>query len=120
MPRQKRTSPAVQAAETRATALCNISPTLVLGDNLSLASFKTKIGDTKVLLDSYNSLLSQSDAALGALKKGERQLADLSERMLKGVVSKFGRDTDEYQNAGGVRKSMIKRRSRKAGNSKAA
>ena len=52
---------------------------------------------------------SNADAALVALEQSESELADLSERMLKGVASEFGRDSVEYEKAGGVRKSKIKR-----------
>jgi hypothetical protein len=35
---------------------------------------------------------------------------DLTERMLAGVGSKYGKDSTEYEKAGGVRKSERKRR----------
>ncbi len=38
------------------------------------------------------------------------------DRMLKGVASKFGPDSEEYEKAGGTRKSTIVRRPRKAKN----
>jgi len=40
----------------------------------------------------------------------ERSLADLSDPMLLGVVSQFGRNSSEYEAAGGVRKSEQVRR----------
>ena len=45
--------------------------------------------------------------------KTELALKDLSERMLMGVGSKFGKDSDEYEMAGGVRKSEHKKPVRK-------
>lgn len=44
----------------------------------------------------------------------EAELADLTERMLKGVASQYGRDSVEYGQAGGTRKSDIKRSPRGA------
>jgi hypothetical protein len=39
----------------------------------------------------------------------EKTLRDMSERMLTGVATKYGKDSDEYEKAGGVRKRDRKR-----------
>ena len=102
----------MEKGDTRAAALSSINPNLELGDSLSVAAYKVKIADTRAKLDAYNALLSDSDAALAVLEQSESELADLTERMLKGVASKFGRDSVDYEKAGGVRKSKIKRGSK--------
>ena len=109
MPRSKRRSGTADKADARATALSSINPALELGESLTLAAYKAKITATRTALEAYNTLLSNADAALVALEQSESELADLSERMLKGVASEFGRDSVEYEKAGGVRKSKIKR-----------
>ena len=43
------------------------------------------------------------------LAGADTALADLSERMLAGVASQFGRDSDAYEKAGGTRKSDRRR-----------
>ncbi|MCI5227560.1 MAG: hypothetical protein D3918_13095, partial [Candidatus Electrothrix sp. AX2] len=43
----------------------------------------------------------------------EKELRDLSSRMLSGVKVKYGRDSNEYEMAGGTRLSDRKRKSRK-------
>jgi hypothetical protein len=53
--------------------------------------------------------LSSLDGDLNKLEAAEDALNDLSERMLAGVGVKFTRDSDEYEEAGGVRKSDRKR-----------
>lgn len=112
MPRSKRRSATADKADARATALSSINPALELGESLTLAAYKAKIAATRTALEAYNTLLSNVDAALVALEQSESELADLSERMLKGVASEFGRDSVEYEKAGGVRKSKIKRGTR--------
>lgn len=109
MPRTRRRSATTDKADARATALSSINPALELGESLTLAAYKAKITATRTALEAYNTLLSNADAALVALEQSESELADLSERMLKGVASEFGRDSVEYEKAGGVRKSKIKR-----------
>ena len=46
-------------------------------------------------------------------RAAEKAIRDLSERMLAGVASKYGKDSSEYEMAGGTRKSERKRPTRK-------
>ena len=48
----------------------------------------------------------------------EKNLQTMSERMLLKVGAKFGKDSDQYEKAGGVRKSMHKKPAIKAVTSK--
>ncbi len=116
MRRPKRSSVVIKKARQRAAALCAIDPALDLGNSLTVAAYKTKTDDTQTKLDQYNTLLSQVDSALTALEKAEAQLGEWSDRMLKGAASKFGLDSEEYEKAGGTRKSTIRRRPRRASN----
>jgi hypothetical protein len=42
----------------------------------------------------------------------EKHLRDLHERMLMGVAARHGRDSIEYEKAGGIRKSERKKKAR--------
>ena len=101
-------------AQTRAAALTAIDPKLDLGNGLTLDSYNTAIAAHEGDVDGYNSNLSDLDAALTDIKANEKKLDQLSTRMLKGVASKFGEDSDEYEKAGGKRTSERKRRATKA------
>ncbi|MEH2374772.1 hypothetical protein [Nostoc sp.] len=46
---------------------------------------------------------------LTQITENERDLADYSEKILLGVAYKFGKNSHEYQMAGGTRKSERKR-----------
>ena len=109
MARQKRTSPIAEAAGTRASALESIDANLDLGNSLTLGAYKSAISSVAFQLSSYNTKLSEIDGLLNALEAGEKSLADLSERMLTGVATKFGKNSDQYEKAGGTKKSEIKR-----------
>jgi hypothetical protein len=52
-------------------------------------------------------------ALYNELLADERSLGEMSEHMLSGVKVKFGRDSAEYEMAGGVRRSERKRPQRK-------
>lgn len=58
----------------------------------------------------YNKLLSDTDAALNEIIAVELQARDLAERALAGVATKYGKDSSEYEQAGGTRKSERKKR----------
>lgn len=113
MARRKRSSPAVDHAETRAAALESIDPALDLGSGLTLAAYKASITTTNTQLAAYNTRLSELDGVLNALKAAERDLGELSSRMLAGVAVKFGKNSSEYEKAGGKRtderKSPVRR-----------
>jgi hypothetical protein len=105
MARRKRTSDSITRAETRASGLTAIDSKLDLGNSLTLAAYQKSIDDAKTALDEYNSKLSEADALLNAVENAEADLDELSSRMLAGVGVKFGKDSDEYEQAGGTRTS---------------
>jgi hypothetical protein len=113
MARKKRKSPAVERANKRAAALTAIDPALDLGNGLTLASYTASIKAHSDNVDKYNTDLSGLDVELTNIKANEKALDALSARMLKGVSSKFGEDSDQYEKAGGKRTSERVRPQRK-------
>lgn len=114
MPKQKRSSPVLERAERRASALKSISRTLDLGNGLTLESYQLEIEALRSQLDTYNESLSFADRALSTVRDTEKQINILSERMLIAVAAKYGKDSYEYEMAGGTRKSERKRPTRKS------
>ncbi|MBD2104461.1 hypothetical protein [Leptolyngbya sp. FACHB-261] len=114
MSRQKRTSPILAKAEQRAIGLKNISAQLTLENSLSLEKYNSEIDRIRGQLATYNSLLAQIDVAQAELKENETLLKHMTEDMLIGVASKFGKNSYQYQLAGGTRRSERKRPSRTA------
>lgn len=111
---RKRMSPALDKANERSAALKGIAAPLEMGGGLSLANYDAKIGAVKAKLDAYNTLLSQADRISDELDGLEKELTDLNERMLTGVATQFGKDSPEYEAAGGTRKSERKRPQRQS------
>lgn len=60
------------------------------------------------------------DDAMNAFQTAEKNLASMSDRMLAGVAAKYGRDSTEYEMAGGTRTSDRRRRPSKAAAAAAA
>jgi len=57
--------------------------------------------------------LWQTRSGASSLKEKEKLLRAFSERMLTGVAAKFGKDSEQYQKAGGTRTSERRRHKRK-------
>ena len=113
MSRQKRTSKELEKARERANNLKQIDANLDLGSGLTLVAFQSAVAKLQTMLDAYNNQLTALDAQANDLLAAEKATAALSERMLEGVSVKFGKDSNAYEQAGGVRKSERKKPVRK-------
>lgn len=112
--RRKISSVVVENAQKRASGLRSISDDLDLGNGLTLKAYETEIDALSKQVNEYNEILAGLDAKILMIRDLERKLRDLSERMLEGVSARFGKNSDEYSRAGGVRKVDRKRPVRRA------
>jgi hypothetical protein len=110
MARKKRNSPALNKANTRLSSLKAIDENLDLGNGFTVTEYESRITATKKKLDDHNGRLSSLDGDLNKLQASETELNDYSDRILAAVGVKFGRDSSEYEEAGGTRKSERKRK----------
>ena len=63
------------------------------------------VADTRQKLEDYNQALSMVDEKANVLADSEKALKDFSERVLAGVAAKYGKNSNEYEKVGGVRKA---------------
>ncbi|BBD64459.1 hypothetical protein NIES4072_18790 [Nostoc commune NIES-4072] len=112
MARRKRDSRILSKAEMRLASIKSISSTLDVGDNLTVKDYTGKIASLRQSLEAYNTTLSTIDVLLTQITENERDLADYSEKILLGIAYKFGKNSHEYQMAGGTRKSDVSDRLR--------
>ncbi|MGI0484464.1 hypothetical protein ACN4EK_03445 [Pantanalinema rosaneae CENA516] len=111
--RKKHSSAGLEKAQTRLASLKSISPALDLGNGLTIAAFTQIIEDARQKLESYNTSLSAVDQTYTAMEDAEEVMAEWTERMLIGVASKYGKNSDEYKMAGGTRRVERKRPQRR-------
>jgi uncharacterized protein YciW len=113
MPKSKRNrSIILDRAQSRAAAIATIAETVELGGELTLAAYTASITEAQTKLNAYNTKLTDADTFRREFERIERNLADLSDRMLAGVGAVYGKNSDAYAKAGGVKKSERKRPSR--------
>jgi hypothetical protein len=112
---RRKSSEIIAEAQERSGNLRAIDPNLDLGNGLTAAAYDAKIAETQAALDAYNGHLAQADAAGNDFQALEKDLRDFSSQMLSGVKVKYGRDSNQYEMAGGKRLSEINRHQRASG-----
>ncbi|MDZ7970334.1 MAG: hypothetical protein RM368_36310 [Nostoc sp. DedSLP03] len=113
MARPKRNLRILSKAETRLASVKSINSSLDVGEGLSVKDYTGKIESLRQSLEAYNTTLSTIDVLLTHILENEQDLADYSEQILRGIAYKFGKNSYEYQMAGGIRKSDRKPNVRK-------
>lgn len=113
MSRSKKKSTVLPKAEKRLAGMRSINPKLSFSTGLSNDAFSAQVNAVHTDLDAYNTLLSKVDEAYNKLAASEQALSTVSENMLMSVAIKYGRKSNEYEMAGGVRRSERRRTARK-------
>jgi hypothetical protein len=101
--------PELVKAETRASALESIDANLDLNNGLTLPDYTAQIGNLQKKVSKYNTVLSQVDDLYNEVIAQIDVVNDWSERMLTGIASKFGKNSSQYEMAGGVKKDERKK-----------
>lgn len=99
--------------QLRLDGLTAIDAALDLGEGASVAAGTALLTVANKALSTYNQALKLADDALNELVRQEKLVADWSARALNGVKFKFGPDSSQYEQAGGVRSSERKKPVRK-------
>ncbi|MEH2108429.1 hypothetical protein [Nostoc sp.] len=112
MPRRKRNSRILEKAEFRVAGLKAIDPKINFDDTYSLQNLAQLIENFHNMLDDYNAAIAMIDSSRKKLDEMEKTLSQVSDKMLMGVGFKYGKNSNEYELAGGVRDSERIRKSR--------
>lgn len=103
-------------AKKRIAAVKTVSSGFQISQSITLLDFENKITKLNDQLDKYNGLLGEADELSNQIDLLELEVKDLNERLLLSVGSNYGKDSNEYEKAGGIHKSDIKRQARKEKN----
>ncbi|MBH8577534.1 hypothetical protein I8752_32130 [Nostocaceae cyanobacterium CENA369] len=112
MPRKKRASRVLEKAEFRSAGLKAIDSNMNFGDNCDLQNLTQSIEQLRTTIDAYNTALSVIDSSKTKIDEMEKSLSNLSDKLLRGVAFKYGKNSNEYEIAGGIRDSERIRKSR--------
>ena len=109
MTQRKRNSIALNKAERRIEGMQTINSQLDFSNGFSIATYNTKVIELREKLAAYNQAQTIVDKTHNALIEAERELNTYSEQMLLNVASRYGKNSDEYEMAGGTRRSDRKK-----------
>ncbi|MBW4610069.1 MAG: hypothetical protein KME22_23370 [Hassallia sp. WJT32-NPBG1] len=112
MSRRKRSSRILEKAEFRVAGLKAIDPNINFDNTYNLENLTQLIDKFHNMLDDYNAAIAMIDSAKNKLDEMEKTLGQVSDKMLMGVGFKYGKNSSEYELAGGVRDSERIRKSR--------
>ncbi|MDZ8110638.1 MAG: hypothetical protein RM338_34260 [Nostoc sp. DedQUE12a] len=112
MSQKKRASRVLENAELKFSGLKAINSSLDIGDNYNITKMTQLIEELRAKLENHNSILRMIDSSKLEVEQLEKNLAIYCENLLTGIAFKYGKDSREYEMAGGVRKSEILRKSR--------
>ena len=107
--KKRETSPVYDKAQNRLAGIKQFEPKFDFGNGLTEEAFLAALTKVETLTKKNNDLLTQVDGVSTALDTAEKELSNLASRVLQGVGSKYTTDSIEYEKAGGVRSSEIKR-----------
>ncbi|MGI8502748.1 MAG: hypothetical protein ACR2LR_16675 [Hassallia sp.] len=112
MSRKKRSSRILEKAEFRVAGLKAIDPNINFDNTYNLQNLTQLIEQFHNMLDDYNAAIAMIDSSKQKLDETEKTLNQVSDKMLMGVGFKYGKNSTEYQLAGGVKDSDRIRKSR--------
>jgi hypothetical protein len=110
MARRKRNSSVLERADRRIESLQSISVELDFGEGVNIQAYNVIINDLRSKLAAYNTALSTIDKLTDDVKNAEQDVIAMSEKMLLGVGSRYGKTSQEYEMAGGARRGNTKKK----------
>lgn len=94
---------------TRLAAIKSIDPALDLGSNITVSNYEAKLTALSSKLSAYNTALSTIDDLYNDCIAQIAEVKDINERVLTGVATKYGKNSSQYEMAGGKKKSERKK-----------
>ena len=104
---------ALEKARTRLAAIKSIDNTLDLGSGVTARNYEDHINSLNADLEAYNTALSTVDNLYNNCISKIDAIKDWNERILAGVATKYGKNSTQYEMAGGVKKSDRKKPTQK-------
>ena len=101
--------PDFDKAKTRLASIKSIDKSLDLGSDITVAKYEAEVNKFADDLNAYNTALSTIDDLYNTCIAQIDVLKDWNERVLIGVAAKYGKNSSQYEMAGGTKKSERKK-----------
>lgn len=107
--KKRETSPVYDKAKNRLAGMKQFETKIDFGPDLTEEAYLAAMAKLDALTQKNNELLTEVDGVSTELNEAEKALSRLSSRFLQAVGSKYTTNSVQYEKAGGVRSSEIKR-----------
>jgi hypothetical protein len=111
-------------AQRRLKGFRYLHPQFDLGNGINTQDFVRKTETMEARLKAHNELvtdfLAKVTASRAEVKELDQDLAETAERMLNTIAAIYGKDSDEYEMAGGTKRSTAKKKAEKTISSNSA
>ena len=104
----------LEKGNTRLAAVKSINGALDLGSGITLGNYETQLNALATKLSAYNTALSTIDSLYNDCIAQIEVIKDWNERVLTGVATMYGKNSTEYEMAGGRKKSERKKTIKKS------
>jgi hypothetical protein len=108
--RPSKMSPTLEDGMRRLERIKAIDPLPNFGTGFSVSDYENNLNELGSILALYNTTIATADQLGTQLKMKEKEIRDKRERALTAIAFIYGKDSDQYVAAGGIRKSERKRR----------
>jgi hypothetical protein len=109
MPQKKKVSPTIAKAKVRISGMKTIDPMLDFGNGMNITAYEAAIQDAEQRIEAYNMAIANVSQLQSSVAEAEAVLAELSERMLSTIAGRYGKKSDQYEMAGGTKRSTRRR-----------
>jgi uncharacterized protein YukE len=113
MPYKKKISKTIAKAKVRISGMKSLDPALDMGNGLSVKTYAAAIQAAEQKVEAFNTAVATISQLSSDAEKAEKALAELSERMLSTVAGRYGRTSNEYEMAGGTKRTNRRRSPKK-------
>ena len=111
--RKKQPTKAMKELEQRIAGMKASDPAMDAGNGVSVAAGEALLTEARTLLENYNIKLAEGDDLLNQFTAKNREAGKFNSKVLPAVGLKYGKDSSEYEMAGGKRESERKKPVRK-------
>ena len=109
MPQKKKVSAAIAKAKVRISGMKTIDLMLDLGNGMNITAYEMAIQDADQRIEAYNMAIANVSQLQSSVAEAEAVLAELSERMLSTIAGRYGKKSDQYEMAGGTKRTPRRR-----------
>ena len=101
--------PDLEKGITRLAAVKSIDPALDLGNGISVPLYGEQVNLLSTKLSTYNTALSTIDDLYNDCIAQIEVIKDWNERILTGVATKYGKNSSQYEMAGGKKEKRTQK-----------